>query len=140
MNTPSDLRVVPISRRDVMRNTLFSAAGVLLGSRLATASPAVIPAPAKAKSVIQIWMWGGPPHLDTFDPKPDAGDAYSRSLATILRIFVGSRASLEAMTKAIAAERLRPIIDRVFPFAEAREAYTYFAGGDVFGKVVIAGP
>jgi hypothetical protein len=29
--------------------------------------------PAKAKSVIQIWMWGGPCHLDTFDPKPDAG-------------------------------------------------------------------
>src|SRR5210317_1326549 len=27
----------------------------------------------KAKSVIQIWMWGGPSHLDTFDPKPDAG-------------------------------------------------------------------
>jgi hypothetical protein len=30
----------------------------------------------KAKSVIQIWMWGGPSHLDTFDPKPDAGDDY----------------------------------------------------------------
>ena len=30
----------------------------------------------KAKSVIQIWMWGGPSHLDTFDPKPGAGKAY----------------------------------------------------------------
>jgi hypothetical protein len=30
----------------------------------------------KAKSVIQIWMWGGPSHLDTFDPKPDAGYDY----------------------------------------------------------------
>jgi hypothetical protein len=30
----------------------------------------------KAKSVIQIWMWGGPSHLDTFDPKPDAGREY----------------------------------------------------------------
>jgi NADPH:quinone reductase-like Zn-dependent oxidoreductase len=68
-----------------------------------------------------------------------SGDAYSRSLATILRVFVGSRASLEAMAKAVAAEELRPIIDRVFPFAEARQAYEYFAGGDVFGKVVIAG-
>lgn len=29
-----------------------------------------------AKSVIQIWMWGGPAHLDTFDPKPDAGYDY----------------------------------------------------------------
>ena len=32
--------------------------------------------PAKAKAVIQIWMWGGPPHTDTFDPKPDAGYDY----------------------------------------------------------------
>jgi hypothetical protein len=30
----------------------------------------------RAKSVIQIWMWGGPAHLDTFDPKPDAGYDY----------------------------------------------------------------
>jgi hypothetical protein len=30
----------------------------------------------KAKSVIQIWMWGGPSHLDTFDPKPAAGNDY----------------------------------------------------------------
>ena len=26
-----------------------------------------------AKAVIQIWMWGGPSQLDTFDPKPNAG-------------------------------------------------------------------
>lgn len=32
--------------------------------------------PAAAKSVIQIWMWGGPSHLDTFDPKPEAGYDY----------------------------------------------------------------
>jgi hypothetical protein len=31
---------------------------------------------AKAKAVIQIWMWGGPSHLDTFDPKPEAGYDY----------------------------------------------------------------
>lgn len=32
--------------------------------------------PGKAKSVIQIWMWGGPSQLDTFDPKPSAGRDY----------------------------------------------------------------
>jgi hypothetical protein len=32
--------------------------------------------PARAKAVIQIWMWGGPAHLDTFDPKPNAGHDY----------------------------------------------------------------
>jgi hypothetical protein len=37
--------------------------------------------PAKAKSIIQIWMWGGPAHLDTFDPKPSAGYDYCGPLA-----------------------------------------------------------
>ena len=36
--------------------------------------------PATAKSVIQIWMWGGPCHLDTFDPKPEAGSDYTGPL------------------------------------------------------------
>jgi len=30
----------------------------------------------RAKAVIQIWMWGGPSQLDTFDPKPEAGYDY----------------------------------------------------------------
>jgi hypothetical protein len=33
-----------------------------------------------AKAVIQIWMWGGPSHLDTFDPKPAAGYDYTGPL------------------------------------------------------------
>jgi hypothetical protein len=40
----------------------------------------------KAKSVIQIWAAGGPTHLDTFDPKPEAGNDYcgplNRPIAT----------------------------------------------------------
>lgn len=28
---------------------------------------------ARAKSVIFVWLWGAPSHLDTFDPKPEAG-------------------------------------------------------------------
>jgi hypothetical protein len=32
--------------------------------------------------VIQIWMWGGPSHLDTFDPKPGAGYDYCGPLDT----------------------------------------------------------
>lgn len=29
--------------------------------------------PKKAKAIIQVWLWGGVPHIDTFDPKPNAG-------------------------------------------------------------------
>ena len=42
---------------------------------------APVATPPKAKAVIQIWMWGGPPHLDTFDPKPDAGYDYCGPLS-----------------------------------------------------------
>ena len=40
---------------------------------------AAAPAP-RAKAVIQIWMWGGASHLDTFDPKPEAGEDYTGPL------------------------------------------------------------
>lgn len=71
------MRMLPITRREAFREGLFSAAGLMLGARLGGAqTPAIAPVSGKAKSVIQIWMWGGPAHLDTFDPKPEAGNDY----------------------------------------------------------------
>jgi NADPH:quinone reductase-like Zn-dependent oxidoreductase len=66
-----------------------------------------------------------------------SGGAWASSLTTIRRVFVGSRTSFEAMNRAIVAARLRPVIDRLLAFEEAREAYHYFMQGKVFGKVVI---
>jgi len=60
-------------------------------------------------------------------------------MTTIRRVFVGSRASFEAMNRAIAASRLRPVMDRIFTFEEAREAFHYFMQGQLFGKVVVKG-
>ena len=66
-----------ISRREAVQRTLLGAAGLVLGHHLSLRALAAAPsAKAKAKSVIQIWMWGGPSHLDTFDPKPEAGNDY----------------------------------------------------------------
>jgi hypothetical protein len=74
-----DLAGTPISRREVMRRGLIGTVGLLVADRVGLAAP-VATQPAgttgKAKAVIQIWMWGGPSHLDTFDPKPDAGNDY----------------------------------------------------------------
>jgi len=36
--------------------------------------------PGKAKSVIQLWMAGGPTQTDTFDPKPQAGEDFTGPL------------------------------------------------------------
>jgi NADPH:quinone reductase-like Zn-dependent oxidoreductase len=43
-----------------------------------------------------------------------------------------------AMLRAIELHAIRPVIDRVFPFAEARAAYHYLESGVHFGKVVIS--
>ena len=52
-------------------------------------------------------------------------------------IYVGSVAMFEAMNRAITMHRLRPVIDRVFPFDEAVEAFRHMESGAHFGKVVI---
>jgi len=56
---------------------------------------------------------------------------------TLGSISVGSRADFETMNRPIAMHRLRPVIDRTFPFAEAKAAYRHFEGRGHFGKVVI---
>ena len=66
-----------VSRRQFLKSGLFIGAGALLGGPMVSLLSADDrPTKVKAKSVIQIWMWGGPAHLDTFDPKPEAGSAY----------------------------------------------------------------
>jgi NADPH:quinone reductase-like Zn-dependent oxidoreductase len=47
------------------------------------------------------------------------------------------RLDFEAMNRAITQHQMRPVIDRVFPFAETKEAYRHFEGRGHFGKVVI---
>ena len=62
-----------ISRREALRRGLMGAAGLVVADGLtAVAAPPI----ARAKSVIQLWLSGGPSHLDSFDPKPEAGNDY----------------------------------------------------------------
>ena len=68
-----------MTRRAALQRTLLGAGGLMLGGALAPQARAQAKA-AKAKAVIQIWMWGGPCHLDTFDPKPEAGNDFTGPL------------------------------------------------------------
>jgi NADPH:quinone reductase-like Zn-dependent oxidoreductase len=52
-------------------------------------------------------------------------------------IMVGSRQMFEEMNRAISANGLKPVIDRTFPFEEAREALKYMESGSHFGKIVL---
>jgi NADPH:quinone reductase-like Zn-dependent oxidoreductase len=52
-------------------------------------------------------------------------------------VYVGSVRHFEEMNREIERAALKPVIDRVFPFEEARRAYEYLRSGAHFGKVVI---
>jgi len=52
-------------------------------------------------------------------------------------IYVGSRQHFEAMNDAVARFGIHPVIDRHFPFEDARDAYAYLKSGQHFGKIVI---
>lgn len=67
------------------------------------------------------------------DPAP-----IMRRNVTVRGIFVGSREMFEAMNRAIAQHRLRPVIDRVFPFENAADAYRHLQSAAHVGKVVIS--
>jgi NADPH:quinone reductase-like Zn-dependent oxidoreductase len=63
-----------------------------------------------------------------------------RKGASLHGIFVASRAMFERMNTAIEVNGLQPVIDRVFDFEEAAEAYRYQQSASLFGKVVIRIP
>jgi NADPH:quinone reductase-like Zn-dependent oxidoreductase len=52
-------------------------------------------------------------------------------------IFVGSRDMFEAMNRAISLHQMKPVVDQVFPFEEARQALQLMESGGHFGKIVI---
>ena len=58
--------------------------------------------------------------------------------ACMTGIFVGSRVMFEQMNKAISINEMHPVVDKVFPFEEAADAYAYQLAGKHFGKAVIA--
>jgi NADPH:quinone reductase-like Zn-dependent oxidoreductase len=52
-------------------------------------------------------------------------------------IFVGSVSMFEDMNRAITANQLHPVIDRVFPFEQSVDALRYMQSAQHFGKIVI---
>lgn len=69
-----------ISRRALVQAGFLGALGLSLPQHAALAAAA-----GRSRSVILLWLWGGPSHLDTLDPKPEAPSEYRgpyRSIGT----------------------------------------------------------
>jgi len=71
-----------------------------------------------------------------------AGDVSTGSILfkhiRVQGIYVGSRDLFEDMNRSISLHQMKPIIDRVFPFHEAKAALAYLESGAHFGKVCIS--
>ncbi|WP_332766949.1 zinc-dependent alcohol dehydrogenase family protein [Phenylobacterium sp.] len=57
--------------------------------------------------------------------------------ARLQGVSVGSREMFEAMCRAIELHRISPVVDKVFPWTEAKAAFAAMAAGEHFGKIVL---
>jgi NADPH:quinone reductase-like Zn-dependent oxidoreductase len=71
-----------------------------------------------------------------FEPKVDLRHVFFRQIE-ILGSTMGSKGSLFAVLEHVAAGRLKPVVDRVLPLWEAREAHRVLEAREAFGKVVL---
>ncbi len=71
-----------------------------------------------------------------YDAKIDLRFLFSRQLR-LLGSYMGRRADLDRIFDLVATGKLRPVVDRVFPLAQAADAHRHLADNQQFGKVVL---
>jgi len=71
-----------------------------------------------------------------FDAQTDLRHIFFRQIS-ILGSTMGSKGELLEVTTHLAAGRLKPVIDRVLPMSQAREAHGLLADRAQFGKIVL---
>jgi NADPH:quinone reductase-like Zn-dependent oxidoreductase len=69
---------------------------------------------------------------DPFNPAALIGNS-----AKLQGLSVGSRDMFEAMCRMIDLKKIFPVVDKVFPFTEAKAAFAAMAAGEHFGKIVL---
>src|SRR5713101_5976621 len=71
-----------------------------------------------------------------YDAKVDLRFLFSRQLS-LLGSYMGTKSELHSVMRLVASGRFQPIVDRVFPLAEAAAAHAYLESSSQFGKVVL---
>lgn len=89
----ADRQPLRLTRRQTLIGAVAAAFGLALPEWPGTLAFGAGPLPAgplkpKAKSVVQVWLWGGASHIDTFDPKPQAGADYCGAFSAPIKTNV----------------------------------------------------
>lgn len=71
-----------------------------------------------------------------YDAKVDLRFLFTRQLA-LLGSYMGAKSELQTVMKLVAGGKLKPVVDRIFPLAEAAAAHAYLESSSHFGKVVL---
>ena len=71
-----------------------------------------------------------------FDAKVDLRFLFSRQLS-LLGSFMGTMGELHQVLKFVFRKQLKPVIDRVYPLSEIREAHLRLENKEQFGKIVV---
>src|SRR3989475_8437278 len=72
-----------------------------------------------------------------YDAKVDLRFLFSRQLS-LLGSYMGAKCEIHTVMKLVGAGRLKPVVDRVFPLAEAAAAHAYLESSSQLGKVVLS--
>lgn len=72
-----------------------------------------------------------------YDAKVDLRFLFSRQLS-LLGSYMGTKSELHTVMRLVAAGKFRPVVDRIFPLAEAAAAHAYLESSSQFGKVVLS--
>src|SRR5262245_47050194 len=82
-----------VSRRSFMRVGALGFLGLGLSDLFRLRGASGAPKAGRKKSVILVWMHGGPTQLETYDPKPDAPSEYRGPYGAIETNVPGIRIS-----------------------------------------------
>ena len=125
-----DYRATPDWDQEAMKLTNGRGADIVVEVGGAGTLPRSFLAARIGGTIVVIGLLSG---MATLDPMP-----ILRRNLKVQGLYVGSTQMFEALNRAIEAGGLKPVIDKVFPFADAKEAYRHLKSQQHFGKIVIA--
>jgi len=124
-------RTTPDWDQEVLRITAGRGVDCVIEVGGVTTMPKSFNSVARGGKVGMIGVLGG--HQGALNPF-----ALAAKGADLYGVFVGTRDMFLELNRAIDANGITPVVDRVFPFDEAIAAYRAHAAGEFVGKVVIA--
>lgn len=96
--------------------------------------------PATVNQSLHAVRWGGEVVLIGFLTADNPGIDYFHlkgSGATVRSIGVGDRAALEDLVRAVTGSGIAPVVDKVFEFGAAKQAFEHLKSATHIGKIVV---